>query len=329
MAQDIYESRGESWWLISFELIKTWCAKIQRRCICGFGKGSDAVFALCAPHCSLGRLARLLVAVKPKWVTRSRLSARIHADEPLLVLLFTPYRVSTCKDTGLDFMEVFSSGRGFPLLEELHIGNNGGRTTRIPPALFGPQLRVLDMRNVRGPLPDNMGCMVNLTELMIEFCEIATLPDSLGELRSLEVLEVNYCGLTALPATLADLSRLRVLRAMGNHLQSCPPLGALRELRYIDLTDNRLTSLPEGIADLPSLKSVDINGNHMYILKWAVLRRLPLGGHPMPDTFDPAREGRQVLRMRPTNTGPDAPFVVPMLLYERLSVRWCIGTNPL
>ena len=173
----------------------------------------------------------------------------------------------------------------------------------MPPAVFRPQLRSLIMCHIRGPLPDNMGRMVNLTSLEIQESYLTALPDSLGELRSLEVLDLRGLGLEALPASLSGLSRLRILHVSGNSLQSCPPLGALRRLRVVDLRDNYLTSLPEGILDLPLLERVHISYNRMYTLQWDVLKRLPLlGSDPMPDTYDPSHRGLEVaLRMRITD----------------------------
>ena len=157
------------------------------------------------------------------------------------------------------------------------------------------------MGYIRGPLPDNMGCMVNLTMLEIYSSpSFSAFPDSLGELRSLKELEVFQCGLTALPASVAALSRLRSLRVFWAKLQSCPPLGALRQLRALDLHDNYLISLPEGITGLPLLKRVNIFDNCIYILQWDVIKRLPLiGSDPLPDTYDPSNGRlRRVLAMR-------------------------------
>lgn len=216
----------------------------------------------------------------------------------------------------MGFADFASSEHSLPMLECLTIGVHHGPANLVPTVAFRPQLRFLSMWNIRGPLPDNMSRMSNLTKLAVTFGDLQALPDSLGELRALEVLEVNHCGLTALPATLAGLSRLRALRVMGNHLQSCPSFRGLRRLSHLALSDNDLLSLPEGIANLRLLTFVSIHTNRMYNLEWAVLRRLPLDGHRMPDTFDPSNEHlRKVLRMRPANmTVTNAPVAHPRVV---------------
>ena len=173
-------------------------------------------------------------------------------------------------------------------------------------------MRTLRMYYIRGPLPDNMGCMVNLTELEMHNSELPDLPDSLGELRSLQMLSVSSCGLKALPASVANLSRLQRLSVDGNKLRSCPPLGTLRKLIVVDLSDNYLASIPEGLSNLPLLMWVKIYRNCMYTLEWNVLKRLPLLGskYPMPDMYDPS-EWWFELRMRARNgVGYETPTVV-------------------
>ena len=187
------------------------------------------------------------------------MSAAVGIDSDELFLFCSPHpQLLGLRQTGLDIADVFSSEHGFPMLEHLSFGTDDAPAQRVPAAIFRPQLRYLAMGNIRGPLPDNMGCMANLTRLLIEYSEIPTLPDSLGELRSLEVLELEQCGLTALPAGLAGLSRLRALAVSFSPLRSFPPLGALRRLTSLYLECNELTALPEGVADLPLLKARDI-----------------------------------------------------------------------
>ena len=192
----------------------------------------------------------------------------------------------------------------------------------VLPTVFRPRLRSLSMEGIRGPLPDNMGCMVNLTKLTIGDSLPPALPDSLGELRSLEELSMACCELAVLPTSAAHLFRLRTLVLDDNKLQSCPPLAALRQFRVLDLGYNYLTSLPEGILDLPLLETVSIDGNCLYALEWDVIKRLPLlGSDPMPDTYDPSNE-RLTDAMTVRARGADADTEFPTIVECCPGRRW-------
>ena len=168
--------------------------------------------------------------------------------------------------TDIDIVDILGSEHDLPQLEHLTFCSMQSQTRGrqpVPPPVFRSRLRTLTMHQIRGPLPVNMGWMVNLVNFLIHCSELPALPDSLGELRSLEVLTVHGCGLAALPASVARLSRLRRLEVLDNKLESCPPLGALRQLRVLGLGGNNLTSLLEGILDLPLLEELNFRGNRI------------------------------------------------------------------
>ena len=220
--------------------------------------------------------------------------------------------------SGIEIAEFITSEHWLPRLEHLFLGScdHFGPHKTVPPAVFRPGLRKLNMSHIRGPLPNNMGCMVNLTQLELEDGELATLPDSLGDLRSLEKLIVSNCGLEALPESITRLSGLQELRVANNKLRFCPPLGALRKLRTLWLHENYLASLPEGITDLPLLEWVSIPANCMYTLEWDAVKRLPLLGSsdPMPEKYDPSNERlARELTMR-TRSGSRYPGELPTIV---------------
>ena len=223
-------------------------------------------------------------------------------------------QVLDISNSNIPIAGVLRSEHDLPLLESLCFGvDYRPDYERVPPAVFRPRLRSLNMFGIRGPVPDNMGCMINLTELVIKISELPTLPDSVGELRSLEELDLYECELETLPASVANLTGLRSLGLSFNKLQSCPPLGALQQLTALDLHYNFLTSLLEGIMDLPELKNVSIHGNCISTLEWAVVRWLPLPSG-MPDTYDPSDEDLMAdLWMRARNgeeNGSEDPVIV-------------------
>ena len=76
-----------------------------------------------------------------------------------------PLQILDLYDTGMAIADVIQNEHDVPLLEHLTFGSDKGPTQRVPPAVFRPQLRRLTMYGVRGPLPDNMGCMGNRTSI--------------------------------------------------------------------------------------------------------------------------------------------------------------------
>ena len=91
---------------------------------------------------------------------------------------------------------------------------------------------------------------------------LTRLPETIGRLTHLwELILVNN-KLTALPESVGRLTQLQSLDLSGNQLTELPEtIGQLKQLWYLDLVDNKLVTLPESLRNLGSLKLLFLAGN--------------------------------------------------------------------
>ena len=93
---------------------------------------------------------------------------------------------------------------------------------------------------------------------------MTSLPAEIGQLVDLTQLHLNYNQLTSLPAEIGQLVVLTELRLDGNQLTSLPAeIGQLAGLKYLELSDNKLTSLPAEIGQLVELMKLYLDGNQL------------------------------------------------------------------
>lgn len=88
-------------------------------------------------------------------------------------------------------------------------------------------------------LPDEIGNLVNLTDLNVSGHALRQIPESIGGLTQLVSLELSNNYLTALPAT----------------------IGNLHGLQLLSLEFNRLRQLPSSLANLHQLENLWLEGN--------------------------------------------------------------------
>ena len=135
-------------------------------------------------------------------------------------------------------------------------------------------------------LPDSLGQLSRLQELVLNRNQLATLPDSLGQLSRLQRLLLHGNQFATLPDSLGQLSRLRELYLGGNQLATLPDsLGQLSSLRKLALHGNQFATLPDSIGQLSSLQQLSVRANQLTalpdsLLKLRSLRVLLLHGNP-------------------------------------------------
>lgn len=120
-------------------------------------------------------------------------------------------------------------------------------------------------------LPDSIGKLNNLTEIILSENRIVTLPSSIEGFSKLKKLDIHANQLVNLPDSIGELSSLTDLDLHGNRLQTLPDsVGKLSLLVSLDLSSNQLSSLPESIGQLSNLKRLSIETNEIEELPYTI-----------------------------------------------------------
>lgn len=111
--------------------------------------------------------------------------------------------------------------------------------------------------------------MVDLTELLLQDCQLERLPSALLALTNLRTLDLQHNNLRTLEEllSLAHLRRLSCLRLAFNRVLALPAsVGVLRGLELLDLSNNQLQSLPPALFTLRRLRRLLLAGNLLEVL---------------------------------------------------------------
>lgn len=106
--------------------------------------------------------------------------------------------------------------------------------------------------------------MINLTELLLQDCQLESLPSALQCLTNLRTIDLQHNNLRTLReiGRLAHLPRLSCLKVAFNQVLLLPPsVGLLQGLQVLDLSNNQLQSLPPSLFTLHSLRRLLLGGN--------------------------------------------------------------------
>jgi len=122
-------------------------------------------------------------------------------------------------------------------------------------------LRVLELRIISQAataLPDTLGGLAQVEELIASATSLAALPRTIGGLTQLRRLDVHRNQLRAVPVELCDLARLEVLDLSWNRtLRKLPArLGDLQALRSLDLHETGVAALPPSASRLANLREL-------------------------------------------------------------------------
>ncbi|KAK9159040.1 hypothetical protein Scep_005614 [Stephania cephalantha] len=147
-------------------------------------------------------------------------------------------------------------------LKVLRLNNNGFGGT-LPNAIthHWPELHSLQLghNRISGRLPEGLGNLLNLTELILEQnLFTGTIPSSIGKLHKLRRLNLNGNNLSGkIPTSIGELTKLYELHLQKNNLTGRIPRSFknLQHLQRLDLSKNYLSSnIPEEV--LSSFTSV-------------------------------------------------------------------------
>ncbi|KAF4320774.1 hypothetical protein JM18_002936 [Phytophthora kernoviae] len=117
-------------------------------------------------------------------------------------------------------------------------------------------------RNQLVHIPEAVGNLDLLRELILANNRIAAIPVQISRLVNLRKLDLHRNRLEELPSELQYCERLESLDVSYNDLTSLPlELGRLQHLRVLNARYNKLTLLPHTLCDCPALQEVGCEGN--------------------------------------------------------------------
>ncbi|MCG3858074.1 hypothetical protein [Psychrobacter sp. Ps2] len=135
-------------------------------------------------------------------------------------------------------------------------------THALPKALGSlTQLKSLSLRNteslpngVEDRLPESIGDLINLKELILDYENYAFNFESLNKLKNLKHLEISFYDAHRLPDVLEELDCDISLRLRNEQGRMPTNLSSIGNVVDLVITDDKLTTLPKSFSKLISLK---------------------------------------------------------------------------
>jgi len=113
-------------------------------------------------------------------------------------------------------------------------------------------------------LTDDIGKLINLTQLWLYHNNITGLPPGIGNLTKLTRLDLSENKIKSLPHEIGKLTNLPSLNLSNNQITALPPeIGNLINLAWSDMSDNKITGLPHEIGNLSKLNELDLTNNQI------------------------------------------------------------------
>jgi Leucine-rich repeat (LRR) protein len=139
--------------------------------------------------------------------------------------------------------------------------------------------------DLAGPLPPEIGNLVDLVDLKLWVNQITEVPPEIGNLTSLRTLWLSNNAFVGVPAEIWSLTELQQLELAYSGISSLPPeIGDLTHLQYLDVSGNDLIALPSELTTLSELRSLDLSYNEIAALPpgfgGLAVERLDLGNNP-------------------------------------------------
>jgi hypothetical protein len=139
--------------------------------------------------------------------------------------------------------------------------------------------------NMVGPLPPEIGDLVDLHYLTVWVNHITAVPPEIGNLTGLRQLVLANNDLDGVPAEIWSLTGLERLELAYSKITALPAqIGDLADLRQLDVSGNDLTALPGELTTLSALRDLDVSYNEIAALPPGfdalALERLDLGNNP-------------------------------------------------
>jgi internalin A len=140
-------------------------------------------------------------------------------------------------------------------------------------------------------LPEEIGELRNLKNLVLHMNKLRELPATIGNLRKLRNLDLRDNELFALHAELSNLSNLETLELGGDHGNNFIEIPAeilrLKKLKILHIQRSKISEIPSSIANLSDLRDLDLSDNKIRSLPPEIralkkLKFLGLVGNPLP-----------------------------------------------
>lgn len=113
-----------------------------------------------------------------------------------------------------------------------------------------------------GEIPEELGELTELKELLLARNKATSLPSSLGKLKNLKRLDLEENQLTSLPDSLGNLAQLESVDFRRNKLTKVPAsFEKLQKLKYLGLSNNKLTEFPACVGKMKALRELGLTGN--------------------------------------------------------------------
>ncbi|WP_010297605.1 leucine-rich repeat domain-containing protein [Candidatus Odyssella thessalonicensis] len=146
------------------------------------------------------------------------------------------------------------------------------RLTFLPLYIFAyKHLKTLDVSSNSIQHFPRITSLPALTMLNLSHNDIAYLPEEIGILSNLEELILDNNHLTALPKSLLQLKKITRLCISNNQLDEVPSrIYELKSLQFLGLTNNNLRTLPKEMGQLPRLLTLALNGNPLCELPYSL-----------------------------------------------------------
>jgi hypothetical protein len=115
-----------------------------------------------------------------------------------------------------------------------------------------------------GPIPSEIGRLVNLQELDLQYNELTSLPSEIEDLVNLQKLFLGSNQIASLPPEIGNMINLRALWINNNELSYIPPeIGELSNLEHLDLSNNHISYLPPEFGNLTNLYDLWMYNNKL------------------------------------------------------------------
>ncbi|KDP38942.1 hypothetical protein JCGZ_00699 [Jatropha curcas] len=120
-------------------------------------------------------------------------------------------------------------------------------------------LKVLDLSHTDiEELPSSISYLVNLSALLLRWCQKLRCLPSLAKLRALKKLDLRYCGVDEVPQGIELLSKLRYLNIEGTNMKDLFPPGLLPNLSNLQFLNLGFEfSLGENVDDVAELVKLE------------------------------------------------------------------------
>ena len=162
----------------------------------------------------------------------------------------------------------------------------------IPDDFFNNASDTLEILNLANnnlrTLPDNIGNIHTLVELVVENNQLETLPSTIGNLHCLRKLRVPINKLQSLPESIGNLRALDYLCVRLNKLMMLPDsIGGMSALTTLYLACNELRALPASFGQLQALRILWLHNNKFTHGPPEVLKQLNITLEKLTLSYNP------------------------------------------